>query len=104
MLDVVHYFFEEDLNFSTAEQAEARDKTRIAIYDEMYGSYYKYAAKNNRQTPMNFDDDDDTPFEEEKMPEPFNPAQRPKAYTPPTPVNADSAMPFGKILDAPMEH
>jgi len=104
MIDVLHYFFEDDMNFSTAEQAEARDKTRAAIYSELYSSTYKYGAKrqNTANPKMDLVDFDD--MAEEKMPEPFNPAQKPKAYTPPTPMNADSAMPFGKVLDAPMEH
>ena len=42
MLDVLHYFLEDDMNYSTAEQAEARDNSRSAIYEAMYSSSYKY--------------------------------------------------------------
>ena len=103
MLDVIHYFFEDDLNYSTAEQAEARDKTRDSIYQELYHSSYKYSRKtSNGAYEPSPADEVDTP--EEKMPEPFNPAQRPKAYVEPTKVNADLQKPFGNVLDAPFQH
>jgi hypothetical protein len=103
MLDVIHYFFEDDLNYSTAEQAEARDKTRDSIYQELYHSSYKYSRKtSNGAYEPSQTDEVDTP--EEKMPEPFNPAQRPKAYVAPTNVNADLQKPFGNVLDAPFQH
>jgi len=103
MLDVIHYFFEDDLNYSTAEQAEARDKTRDSLYAELYNSTYRYSRQTSSGTyiPSSEDDADAT---EEKMPEPFNPAQRTKAYVAPTNVDADAIKPFGNLLDAPMEH
>jgi hypothetical protein len=101
MLDVIHYFFEDDLNYSTAEQAEARDKTRDSIYAELYDSTYKYSRKSSSQPyePLSADEIRDA---EEKMPEPFNPAQRPKAYVAPTNFDPNAAKPFGNILDAPL--
>jgi hypothetical protein len=38
------------------------------------------------------------------MPEPFNPAMKPKRYVAPTAVDADSPLPFGNVLDAPLEN
>lgn len=101
MLDVIHYFFEDDLNYSTAEQAEARDKTRDSIYAELYDSTYKYSRKssNGAYEPLSAEE---MSAAEEKMPEPFNPAQRPKAYVAPTNFDPNAAKPFGNILDAPL--
>ena len=105
MLDVIHYFFEDDLNYSTAEQAEARDKTRDSIYAELYNSTYKYSRQTSSgaYVPLS-ENEDDADALEEKMPEPFNPAQKPKAYVAPTKLDENAVKPFGTLLDAPMEH
>lgn len=104
MLDVLHYFLEDDMNYGTAEQADARDAVRTQIYESMYDTSYKYAS--NKNTANSFDPSTIKDFDgpEEKMPEPFNPAQKPKRYVPPTDFNADAALPFGNVLDAPVEH
>ena len=103
MLDVLHYFFEDDLNYSTAEQAEARDRTRVTLYQNLYSSSYKYTV--TRGTPQSFDESADT-FDgpQEKLPEPFSPSSTPKPYVAPTQFNPDAAKPFGTVLDAPFEH
>jgi hypothetical protein len=103
MLDVIHYFFEDDLNYSTAEQAEARDKTRDSIYAELYNSTYKYSRKTSSGAYVP-SSEDDADLAEEKMPEPFNPAQKTKAYVAPTKLDENAVKPFGIVLDAPMEH
>lgn len=102
MLDVLHYFLEDDMNYSTPEQAEARDRSREAIYENMYSSSYKYGHTKDSRTsvPKDFDE----PVNEEKMPEPFNPAQKPKRYVAPTNFDGEAALPFGNVLDAPLEH
>lgn len=81
MLDVLHYFFEEDIRFSSAEQAQAVDMGRKSIYQTMYGIEYKYAAssskKNNNFTPSASDGSFDqiTPFSPSKdTVKPFIPA------------------------------
>jgi hypothetical protein len=105
MLDVLHYFFEDDINFSTAEQADAREKTRSSIYEDLYGSSYKYGS-NKSVADMAYGDtpstqDFDAPRDEVQ---PFNPAVKPKPYKAPTKFDPDSAVPFGSALDAPLEH
>lgn len=100
MLDVLHYFFEEDLNVSTAEQAEARDKTRMTLYRNLYNKEYKYARPGTSGGTTYIDDEVIQP--EEAPIEPFNPAVKPKPYRPPTEFNPDSAKPFGSTLDAPL--
>lgn len=101
MLDVLHYFLEDDMNMGTAEQAEARDAARKHIYEEMYNSTYKYGVKKSNAAPVIKDFDAEP---EEKLPEPFNPAAKPKRFIPPTNFDGESALPFGNTLDAPLEH
>lgn len=104
MLDVLHYFFEEDMFYSSAEQAEGRDRARQQIYQQFYQSEYPYAVNVGSSynasgvTSKNFDIAD----EEEIVP--FDPLQQNKPTKPfiaPTPVNAKSSQPFGSVLDAP---
>ena len=107
MLDVLHYFFEEDLDFSTAEQAEAREATRTQLYRDLYNEDYKYtsnrAANRRARTSVEFDVDEPTPEPEKIRPfDPKNPTGEVKPYVPPTRVDAQSAKPFGDVLDAPM--
>jgi hypothetical protein len=107
MLDVIHYFFEDDLNYSNSEQAEARDKMRSSLYGQLYDTPYKYATGANSKTSTvanDFSIDDEiTPVNlKERQVDSFNPAMPPKPYVPPTPVNPNSAKPFGSALDAPL--
>lgn len=108
MLDVIHYFFEDDLNYSTPEQAEARDKMRSSLYGQLYQTTYKYATgANSSKSQASYKDFDlepeITPVElKERKVDSFNPAMPPKPYVAPTPVNANSARPFGSVLDAPL--
>jgi hypothetical protein len=100
MLDVLHYFFEDDLNYASAEQAEARDRTRINLYESLYNSSYKYTAT---RAERNFNEVKDFDAPQEKMPEPFSPASKPKPYVAPTNFDPNAAKPFGSLLDAPFE-
>jgi hypothetical protein len=102
MLDVFHYFFEEDaLWSSTAEHAEAKDEVRSQVYSGLYNKTYNYGASKSRQ--VTFDDIDD-PLNNE-MPVPVDPFERSnsvKPYTPATDFNPDAHKPFGQVLDAPL--
>lgn len=104
MLDVIHYFFEEDMFYSSAEQAEGRDRARQQIYQQFYESEYAYAvatgnsASSSGVTSKNFD------IAEEGI-VPFDPLQKSKPtkpFVPPTPVNARSPLPFGSALEGPL--
>jgi hypothetical protein len=101
MLDVLHFFFEDDMDFSTAEQAEARDKTRSSVYQNLYNRTYKYARTGGTTRDFSEVENIDTP--QEAPIEPFNPAVKPKPYVAPTQLNPDSPRPFGSVLDAPFE-
>lgn len=110
MLDVIHYFFEDDLNYSTPEQAEARDKMRSSLYGQLYQTTYRYATGANSSKSakpvkdFSVDDDEEIrPVElKERRNDSFNPAIPPKPYVAPTPIGTNSARPFGNILDAPL--
>lgn len=107
MLDVLHYFFEEDMFYSSAEQAEGRDRARQQIYRQFYESEYPYAvagSSSNYQGSVRNFDEAITEEEEAKL-TPFDPLQKKqptKPYVPPTRVNANSPLPFGDALDGPL--
>jgi hypothetical protein len=108
MVDVLHYYFEEDLNNQTAEQAEARSETRTLVYESLYGTKYKYKTKQSLGASQ-YADGSKIPSDGyvskggEEILEPFDPSPMTrKAYVPPTEFNPDSPMPFGKTLDAPL--
>lgn len=96
MLDVIHYFYEEDLNFFTIEHAKMAEVRRVAIYKHLYNVDYKYGsgAASSGVANGGFDGEDL---------EPFDPSNAPvKSYFPPTEMDADSSSPFGGVLDAPI--
>ena len=99
MVDVLHYYFEEDMRFSTAEQADAQNRVRETVYRDFYNMRYPYA---NQSTVKNFDIE-----EEEEEVTPFDPMQKQvptKPFIAPTQVNAAFDKPFGSLIDAPLEH
>jgi hypothetical protein len=103
MLDVIHFYFEEDSRFSTGEEVEAVSKMRTELY-KLYGVTYKYGVKKSgssstsgRRYVSDSDSSDNFGLSE------FDPnSQEVKEYVEPTEFNPDSSMPFGNILDAPL--
>lgn len=88
MLDVVHYFFEEDSRYRSAEEAEGVSATRSSLYSQMYGTHYRYGIKgksNNSAKSDIYSDPNET-----------------KPYIPPTEFNPNAVNPFGSTLDAPI--
>jgi hypothetical protein len=106
MLDVIHYFFEEDVKVGSAEEAEAKSQTRSVIYRDLYNQTYKYGVKKTGQS-YNYSNDS-YPSEgfvgttDEKIPDPMK--QPTKPFVPATDVNVDSPLPFGQIVDPPLSH
>jgi len=99
MLDVIHYFYEDDLDYASVEQAQMTDARRITMFKQLYGIDYKYAStdtKNKIASNPNFDYDFDnlTPFD------PTNNVTKP--FVPATEIDETSINPFGDILDAPL--
>ena len=107
MLDVIHYLFEDDIRFSTAEESDAVTQMREIIYGQWYGYPYIFAgtrssnAKGNGKyntASSSFDDDFDL--------KPYDPniKQPTKPYIPPTEFDADSGMPLSGsgLLEPPL--
>ena len=96
MLDVIHYFYEEDLNFTSVEQSKIAEARRVAIYKHLYDTDYKYRTDgvSSSNADGSFGEDDIVPFDPSNAPV--------KPYIPPTQVDADFANPFGGVLDAPI--
>jgi hypothetical protein len=108
MLDVLHYFFEDDMNYASAEQADAKDRTREIIYQDFYGHVYAYSNTQGRSSDgysasgRGITRDFNAAAEEEKI-EAFDPMKKPpKPFVPVTKVNASSPKPFGSVLDEPL--
>jgi hypothetical protein len=107
MLDVIHYFIEEDMNYSSSEQADGRSRTREILYQDFYGQNYKYATSRNgaeyTSASGSISKDFDSPYEEEETLVPFDPLKGPtKSFVPATPVNAAMSRPFGAVIEEPL--
>lgn len=84
MLDIIHYFFEDDSRYSSAEEAEAVSEFRAVIYGMLYGTTYKYKTSSKSGNSMRQYGVDEV-----------------KPYIPPTDFDPDMSTPFGSVLDAP---
>jgi hypothetical protein len=102
MLDVLHYFFEEDIKtVSTGEQSESIDSMRTNLY-QLYDQTYRYGAKKGNSTSTggrayvtgDYEFPNDVPFDPS--------AQETKPFVPATEFDPESSMPFGGLLDAPL--
>lgn len=114
MMDVLHFYMEEDITYSSAEVAESRSNTRIGLYRELYGVDYKYPYVTKKPQAPDFtsgnyasdssyaldDMDGDQPFDPRNSFEPNKPPMKPPAQAP-TAFNPDAANPFPG-LDAPL--
>lgn len=102
LVDVLHYMFEDDTDFHSPEAAEARDKLRTLIYEDLYFKKYEYAAPSSSKKTYILDEplDLDEPPIQQFDPSPMKKAT--KAYTPPTNFNPDAQNPYHGVLDAPL--
>jgi hypothetical protein len=107
MLDIIHYYFEEDFNHPSQESALRQSSVRENMYKSLYDVEYLYVIKNPQQANKaiyNPEDDYGDVDEPQEIPKPFNPKSQPaKSYVPPTELNPDAVKPFGSILDAPLK-
>lgn len=100
MTDVLHYLMEEDMRYTSAEEAEAVSAYRTQLY-LLYGKTYRYTVSSSNRggkayLPKNASTDHG--FDDDPM---FNSGET-KPYIPPTNFNPDSVLPFGSDLDAPL--
>lgn len=105
MLDVLHFYLEEDLTYADEKQAEVKSATRTRIYTDFYEKEYKYGYKSSSQeTSFEYIDDEeqaDNPIPEINV---FNPRkQAAKPFIPTTDFDGAAETPYGSILDAPLK-
>jgi len=98
MLDVVHYFFEEDLRASSGEELEAISKVRQTIYQMLYKKDYK-SIFTSPESKYNMSTASDGPVPPASTP----PGTERKSYIPPTQFDPDTPAPFGEKIDAPLQ-
>ena len=92
MLDMLHYLFESD-NLDEEEVAKAKVKMRRTIYKVLYMRPYTWHDSTEGYHEFGTQDANGD-FGGSGLTH--------KPYIPPTPVNANSAKPFGAALDAPL--
>jgi hypothetical protein len=106
MLDVVHFYFEQDHRYSTFEEASFKDQFRSSIFKNLYNSRYEFGVSDDESVADYRGDRIDSELSAEEKPEaiePFNPrAKSVKGYVPPTDFNENSSKPFGSVLDEPL--
>ncbi len=112
MLDVLHYYFEQDTAFLSEDQLRDLTRTRTRLYEMLYERSYSwgasYAAKEPKPswigTPKTASDHD---YDVSGL-DPFDPVTEAgfthKPFIPATEAGPDPEDPFNGILDAPLSH
>lgn len=86
MVDVIHYFFDEDMRYGSIESAHMHGNFRSHIYKNLYEKSYLYAIGSNSDKDIEFSED----------------GTEIKPYMPPTEIDADRGLPQANRLDAPL--
>lgn len=81
MLDVLHFFLEEDLRYPSVDAARFHESIRRAIFSDWYGV--------------------EQPDIQVAQPDTAN-SEPIKPFIPPTPIDYDSPEPFGEFIGAPV--
>jgi hypothetical protein len=104
MLDVLHYFFEEDYMFTSEEQSVYKQRFRKHTYETLYGISYAFYDESYDKSQELESAIDDSENEPEEVINPFNPRAKKetKAFIEPTLPVENSNKPFGDILDMPL--
>lgn len=84
MLDVIHYFLDQDMRYSTPEELQMHNSVRKTIFKDLYQKDYVYASEGSTTDQSDYS------------------GTEVKPYIPPTAVDPDAFNPFGSILDAPI--
>lgn len=104
MLDVLHYLLEEDLRYHSPEEYESINSVRSYIYKDLYKTEYKYKGESiiKKQQQNGGRSYIGKNASWDNLPDEFSTSNEVKPYIPPTPVDPDSPLPFGGILDTPL--
>jgi len=110
MLDVIHFFFEEDLlQSNTAEAVDAKDKARSMIYEQLYGRPFGHSSRRSSSVPdsvMTAGEASSTSIDDDSVPpvplDPFEKSKVVKPYFAPTKISEGSLKPFGHGIDEPL--
>lgn len=106
MLDVLHYYFEEDFMVTSEEQAIYKQRFRKHVYETLYETPYAYYDESYDKTSKELESgtDDSEPDEPEELINPFNPREKKetKAFIEPTLPMENLQKPFGDVLDMPL--
>lgn len=87
MLDVFHFFFEDDHRYQTPEEAKGVEAIRAAIYETMYRKNYKYKVSgsvNNNTSGFAYNSNETKP------------------YIPPTEFDPEVGLIFGNNVESPL--
>lgn len=109
MLDVIHYFFDDDAAAASVEGAQLRSQVRKNMFEMMYKSTYSYAVRDEKEG-YNYSNGNGLPSDgyydgaDEEEIKPFDPEREPlKRYMPPTEFDPETGLPLNNtILDGPL--
>jgi hypothetical protein len=104
MLDVIHYFFEDDYRYASDQEQIYKDEFRKSFYKRVYSYEYRYASEETSNRGSYRDFDLESSDEVEEVIQPFSPREQKatKAFIEATPIVGDEIKPFGSILDGPI--
>jgi len=88
MVDVIHAMYEDDNTVTNEVEYRVKHAVRKNLYSVAYGRTYRFGDSGD--DIGGYDTADGSP------------AVSSKPYIPPTPVDADSARPYGAALDSPV--
>lgn len=86
MVDVIHYFFDEDMRYASFESAQMHGKFREYTYKDLYDKPYIYLIGGGEAKSSTFSPD----------------GTEIKPYIPPTEFDEASGLPLTNVLDAPL--
>lgn len=87
MVDVLHYFFDEDMRYGSVEAAQMHGTFRKYVYKDLYERPYIYGIGTGNDAESTFAED----------------GTEIKPYIPPTEFDAETGMPLANLLDAPLK-
>ena len=106
MLDVIHYMFEDDIRFSTAEESDAVTQMREIIYGQWYGYPYIFAGQRSSNAKGNGKYNTASSFNDDFDLQPYDPniKQPTKPFIPATQFDPDTGIPMtgNGLLEAPL--